>query len=143
VDGYQWSRVSQRAHELYRTAIERFRERPGITEAPSMPPPDPSPRRDAPSRIPREAFDPDVRSWVTAHEHLAFATALEGMGERRSAHRERLRAIAARPSDLDIVRNALRGLPFAGTRRSLASAVRLVIGRPIRPDSLSPQGNDK
>jgi hypothetical protein len=143
LDGYQWWQVSQHAHELYRTAIERFRERPGITSAPSMPPPDPSPRRDAPSRVPREAFDPEVRSWVSAREHLSFASALENMGERRSAQWERLRAIAARPSDLEVVRNALRGLPLAGARRSMASAVRLALGRPIRPDSLSPQGNGK
>jgi hypothetical protein len=108
-----------------------------------MPPPDPSPRRDAPSGIPREAFDPEVRSWATAHEHLSFASVLENMGERRAAQVERLRSIAARPSDLELVRDALRGLPFAGVRRSMASAVRVALGRPIRPDSLSPQGNGK
>jgi hypothetical protein len=143
VDGYQWWQVTQHAHELYTTAIGRFRERPGIARAPSMPAPDPSPRRDAPSGIPREAFAPEVRSWVTAHEHLAFASVLANMGERRSAQVERLRSIAARPSDFEVVGNALRGLPLAGVRRSMASAVRVALGRPIRPDSLSTQGNGK
>jgi glycosyltransferase involved in cell wall biosynthesis len=143
VDGYQWWQVCRRAHDLYGTAIERFRERPGITRAPSMPPPDPSPRRDAPSKIPREAFRPEVRSWVTAHEHLWFASLLENMGERRAAQVHRLRSIAARPADLEVVRLALQGLPFAGPRRSMAAAVRLALRRPIRPDSLSPQSHIK
>jgi glycosyltransferase involved in cell wall biosynthesis len=143
VDGYQWWQVCRQAHELYGTAIERFRERPGVVRAPSMPPPDPSPRRDAPSRIPREAFDTEVRSWVIAREHLSFASVLENMGERRAAHVERLRSIIARPSDREVVRYALQGLPFAGTRRSMAAAARLALGRPFRRDPLTTQSNGK
>jgi glycosyltransferase involved in cell wall biosynthesis len=143
LDGYQWWQVTQQAHELYRKALERFRERPGASSGPTMPPPDPSPRRTAPGRIPRAALSPEVRSWVVAHEHLHFASILETMGERRAARGARLRSIAARPFDHKLVRNTLRSLPFAGTRGAIAAAVRLVLGRPIGRGLVSRRGDVK
>jgi len=129
VDGYQWWQVSRSAHDLYRTAIERFGERPGSPRAPVMPPPDPSPRRDAPGPVPMAAFPPGIRSWVASREALLFGSVLESMGERRAAHRAHLRSIAARPFDHATVREALRRLPLAGSRRAIAAAVRNVLSR--------------
>jgi glycosyltransferase involved in cell wall biosynthesis len=129
VDGYQWWQVSQAAHDLYRTAVERFAERPGPPRAPVMPPPDPSPRRDAPGPVPMAAFSREIRSWVASREALHFGSVLEHMGERRAARRANLQSIAARPFDHETVREALRRLPMAGSRRAIAAAVRGVLSR--------------
>jgi hypothetical protein len=51
------------------------------------------------------------------------------MGESRAAYRAQLRSIAARPFDPSTVREALRRLPMAGSRRAIAAAVRNVLSR--------------
>ena len=140
-DGDPWWQVSRNAHDHYRTSLERFRERFGVAPAPSMPLSRPSPRRDAPSRVPKAAFGPEARCRVPAHEHLWFASLLKIMGECRTAQARQPRAMAARTADFEVVRHALNELSLSGIRRSITAALRMVLDRSFHTDTLSPQGH--
>jgi glycosyltransferase involved in cell wall biosynthesis len=54
VEGYTWEVASRPVWHLYKTAIDRFRARPGVTKAPTMP--DPGSWNGPPARLPGRAL---------------------------------------------------------------------------------------
>jgi glycosyltransferase involved in cell wall biosynthesis len=111
VASYRWEQTTQTARELYATAIQRFQLRLPGAVAPRLPEHDnfPAPRRiDELSAIP-----PNLKSWVSAMEHIAFTQDLHAMGESTAASRVAARAIRSRPWDRQIWRAAAPFSPLS------------------------------
>ena len=143
VDGYQWWQVCRSAHDLYRTAIERFGERPGSPRAPVHAPAGPV----APTRRPGAVPDGRVAAEdpVLGGRPRAPALRVGPGGDGRAAGGPPGHGSGRSPPGRSIsrsVREALRGClagcpPVAGRGRPAG------IGRPAARILLSPRGDDK
>jgi glycosyltransferase involved in cell wall biosynthesis len=136
VEGNTWGAASRSLWQLYKTAVDRFRSRPGVREGPTISGPPSTDGR--PVRLARPALaslsDP-TRSWVTAREHLGLMLQLRAMGEFRAMRREAFHAIAARPFDSEIIRFILSDSRFQGLYRTAKRLKGTIVssGSPHRP----------
>jgi glycosyltransferase involved in cell wall biosynthesis len=124
VERFQWAKTSEAARELYKVAVERFRQQRGNFVSEIIP------NNGAVRECDRDLFCSiplKERSWVHAQEHLLFAEQLISMKAKKQAFFVGCRALTIRPFDICLWR-----LVFRLITMGLPSMVRIRCSRWLR-----------